>query len=339
MSAPYQLFKPLAPTIEAALRASIDRFGVLVPVVKDQHGNILDGHQRARLADEIGVKYPVNIVEVADEEEALEIARTLNEDRRAMPKQERLPVVQALREEGHSLRAIAGAVGVDQRTVQRDLSTAAPAAVPDRVKSLDGKSRPSRKEPKLPSQDVLAQAREIDSGYQLTAPKETKPWQPIYLSESNEWYTPAEYIQSAREVMGGIEIDPASNARANEIIRAQRYFTADDSGIEHEWPGRVWLNPPWGRMQGAFVSHLIMQFEAQITTQAIVLVNAHSTETDWFAPLWDHILCFTDHRIDFYGGNGLGSTHGSVFVYLGPNREGFIREFDRWGYVVERVKP
>lgn len=32
MKAPYQLFKDLAPAVESALRGSIDRFGVLVPV-------------------------------------------------------------------------------------------------------------------------------------------------------------------------------------------------------------------------------------------------------------------------------------------------------------------
>ena len=69
--APFQLFRNLAPPIEAALRASIYRFGVLVPIAKDQHGNILDGHQRARIADELGVKYPVNIIEVADDADAL----------------------------------------------------------------------------------------------------------------------------------------------------------------------------------------------------------------------------------------------------------------------------
>lgn len=37
--APFQLFRNLAPPIEAALRASIYRFGVLVPVAKDQHGS------------------------------------------------------------------------------------------------------------------------------------------------------------------------------------------------------------------------------------------------------------------------------------------------------------
>lgn len=161
MSGPYQLFKDLSPAVESALRASIDRFGVLVPVAKDQHGNVLDGHQRARIADEVGVKYPVNIIEVADEAEALEIARTLNEDRRAMPKAERLEVVKALREDEHSIRAIAGALGVSKSQVERDLA-GVPCGTPSTTRGLDGKSYPARKEPRPPVEDTLRLAAEVN---------------------------------------------------------------------------------------------------------------------------------------------------------------------------------
>jgi site-specific DNA-methyltransferase (adenine-specific) len=147
-STPFQLYADLEPATEAALRASIIRFGVLVPVAKDQHGNILDGHQRARITADLGLAYPVNTIMVADEDEGREIARTLNEDRRAMPKEQRLPVVRALREEGHSLPAIAGALGVSHTQVARDLATCTDVQVPDRITGLDGKSRPARREAK-----------------------------------------------------------------------------------------------------------------------------------------------------------------------------------------------
>jgi hypothetical protein len=218
-----------------------------------------------------------------------------------------------LREQGHSLRAIAGAVGVGEATIRRDLEIAPPDAIPDRVIRQGGGTYPAHREP-LPA------------------------WQNIHQSKSNEWYTPPEYIASVRAVMGGIDVDPASNLSANEIIGAAVYYTTETDGLASDWPGRVYLNPPWGGRQAEFISRLLDQFSRGITEQALVLVNAHATETTWFAPLWDHTLCFTNHRINFYGGDGSGSTHGSVFVYLGDQADVFVREFDKWGFVVKRVR-
>lgn len=148
MTAPFQLFDALPAHIEDALRASIERFGVLVPVVKDQHGNIIDGHHRSRIADQLGVKYRVDVVQVADEDEAREIARTLNSDRRQLTEDQRREVVRVLREQGHSVRAIAAALKVGKSTVDRDvaeLSRAGQLEQPDRAVGLDGKSRPAKR--------------------------------------------------------------------------------------------------------------------------------------------------------------------------------------------------
>jgi site-specific DNA-methyltransferase (adenine-specific) len=148
-----QLFDALSTPIEDALRASIRRFGVLVPVARDQHGRIIDGHHRVRLADEEGVNCPEVVITVADDDEAREIARTLNADRRQLTEEQRRAVVADLRRGGHSERAIAGALGVSQATVHRDIGRATDSGEsvqPDRVRSLDGKSRPavqSRRDP------------------------------------------------------------------------------------------------------------------------------------------------------------------------------------------------
>lgn len=53
------------------------------------------------------------------------------------------PVVTALREEGHSLRAIAGAVGVTQTQVARDLAGVT-EVTPQESRGLDGKTRKAR---------------------------------------------------------------------------------------------------------------------------------------------------------------------------------------------------
>ena len=161
----------------------------------------------------------------------------------------------------------------------------------------------------------------------------------IQQSNSNEWYTPAKYIEAARRVMGSIDVDPASNPVANEVIKAAEYYTIETNGLDKPWPGNVWLNPPYGKLSGHFVEILIDQFSQGITRQAVVLVNSHATETGWFAPLWNYLLCFTDHRIDFYSLTGAknGSTHGSVFAYLGDRQRAFYDEFKEFGHVAKLV--
>lgn len=160
----------------------------------------------------------------------------------------------------------------------------------------------------------------------------------VTQSLTNEWYTPGEYIEAARRVMGDIDLDPASCAEANATVRAAQFYSETDPGLGHEWKGRVWLNPPYGRLAGEFVVNLAREYDAGHVTAAVTLVNAHCTDTSWFRPLWDHALCFTYGRLNFGAGTAKrgGSTHGSVFAYLGPDPAAFAAEFAQYGAIVRR---
>jgi hypothetical protein len=159
--------------------------------------------------------------------------------------------------------------------------------------------------------------------------------QRMQSSESNEWWTPEPYITAARAVLGGIDLDPASCARANETVQAARYCSVADDGLKQEWKGRVWLNPPYGGKAGAFVTKLADSVQAGDVTAAVCLVSSHSTDTAWFRPLWDALLCFTYGRIHF-NGPGDAATHGSVLAYFGPDRQAFADEFAGFGAVMTR---
>lgn len=69
-----------------------------------------------------------------------------------------------------------------------------------------------------------------------------------HSSASNSHYTPPEIVAAARATLGGtIDLDPASCEKANAIVGAGRYFSAEDNGFTKAWWGRVLLNPPGGR--------------------------------------------------------------------------------------------
>ncbi len=89
----------------------------------------------------------------------------------------------------------------------------------------------------------------------------------------------------------------SSCKRANKTVQAKTFYTAKDDSLHQPWAGRLWLNPPYGRLAGEFIQRLVLEYEAGEITAAIALANAHCTDTDWFQPLWNYALCFTDHRI------------------------------------------
>lgn len=191
---------------------------------------------------------------------------------------------------------------------------------------------------KYTPEKIRAIAAEATDKGETISRKQLLNGQSVQQSQTNEWYTPSRYLAAARRVLGAIDLDPASNPQANQTVKAATFFTEQDDGLGHEWSGRVWLNPPYGRLAGDFVERLVKEHEAGNVTAAITLVNAHCTDTKWFQGLWDHTLCFTDHRIDFEAGTvgRSGSTHGSVFAYLGPDPAVFAKHFTEFGAVVRR---
>lgn len=155
--------------------------------------------------------------------------------------------------------------------------------------------------------------------------------------DSDEWYTPAEYIEAARAVMGDIDLDPATCAAAQDVIQAGAFFTKEDDGLTQPWHGRVWLNPPYSAslVQG-FVDKLCAEYNAGRLTEAVVLVN-NATDTAWFHSLLARFpACVLRRRVPFWrpGFSGGGARQGQVIFYLGPNADRFRGVFSSFGVVV-----
>jgi phage N-6-adenine-methyltransferase len=156
-----------------------------------------------------------------------------------------------------------------------------------------------------------------------------------------ERYTPKLYIDKAREVLGEIDLDPATSKYAQKTVGATEYFTADDDGLERDWKGRVWLNPPYHReLAPKFINKLVAELVAGRVTEAIMLTN-NSTDTEWFRTAADACdrICFTTGRIHFEvpDAESVLPTQGQAFFYFGTKTKEFVKVFKSVGWCVRPI--
>lgn len=164
----------------------------------------------------------------------------------------------------------------------------------------------------------------------------------VHVSDdSYEWYTPAEYIEAARALMGAIDLDPASCETAQGIVKAAKFYSKAEDGLQQSWAGRVWLNPPYSAvLVRAFVDKLCQEHQAGAVSEALLITN-NATDTQWFQELLaHHPVCFTRGRVRFWGPDRElpGPRQGQAVFYLGGNLAGFLEIFARFGMIATSLK-
>ena len=152
-----------------------------------------------------------------------------------------------------------------------------------------------------------------------------------------EWYTPPEFIEAARLVLGGIDLDPASSKVAQRTVKASEFYTVDDDGLSKEWAGNVWMNPPYAAgLVDQFAEKLVLHHTEGDVPMAIMLVN-NSTDTGWFQTVAKvaTAICFPNGRIKFHDENGDpkgAPLQGQAILYLGSEPHSFVRTFGEFGF-------
>lgn len=154
-------------------------------------------------------------------------------------------------------------------------------------------------------------------------------------SGNQEHYTPRRFTDSARYVMGSIDLDPASNEIANEWIDASTYYTIENQGLDKEWSGNVWMNPPYN---SSSLKPLVDKLLSENINQAIVLTNNNTdTRAGQLLLRWASAICLVQGRIRFITQDGVESKksplQGQIIYYKGSNTGNFKEEFSQYGTV------
>jgi phage N-6-adenine-methyltransferase len=157
--------------------------------------------------------------------------------------------------------------------------------------------------------------------------------------DGDEHWTPADYIDLVREVLGSIDLDPATSLKAQETVVAQQFYTKQDDGLSKEWAGRVFLNPPYSD-PAPFVEKLLEALGTGAVPEAIVLTN-NTTDTTWAQSLLEAsaAVCFTRGRIAFDRPDSKankGTRQGQIFFYLGNDADSFIAAFEEFNFDADK---
>lgn len=157
---------------------------------------------------------------------------------------------------------------------------------------------------------------------------------------SDEAYTPPWLVEAARSVLGAIDLDPASCARAQTIVGAATWYSEADNGLAQRWRGRMWLNPPFSKPVGSlpWVEKALTHWRAGDVSAALLLVRGEPG-TDYNRLLgWSPALMCMLKRVDFWPqridkktGRPASPDFGVLLWYLGTDLAGFRAVFDRYG--------
>lgn len=190
----YQLFDRLRDEDYAALKADIEKRGIMIPVEKDSDGNILDGHHRAEIADELGIDCPVKVRKFKTEAEKREHVIKINMARRHLePYEWGLAFKRLLEERGvvrgkggdrkskatialDSVESLATELGVPERTAKHRLSQA------DKFETFPKKTRDAVRNREIKLSDAIRDTKKVAlvANLESVASKQVKEAQGVY---------------------------------------------------------------------------------------------------------------------------------------------------------------
>lgn len=127
-----------------------------------------------------------------------------------------------------------------------------------------------------------------------------------------------------------------------ENAKCKNYFSPEKNGLNQEWNGTVWMNPPYGRLIKDWTKKA---YDSYIEGATVVCLLPARTDTQWFQR---HCLGgeirFIEGRIKFVDINGNGNRPApfpSIIVVLKPkiikNEQGGVKMLDKVMYTLEEI--
>jgi ParB family chromosome partitioning protein len=332
--------------------------GLLEPIWLHPDGGIIDGRNRYRACNKMGVALKFRTWN--GKGSLIDFILSLNLHRRHLTSGQR--AVLALEVEPfyaeENAKIYAKTVGRPKKDsneksvekippIKEKSRDQAARAVGTNGRYVSDAKRLKRDAPKVFEQVKLGEISIVDAkkkAFETNTPNIKQPMQVLVSHKELDYYTPSKYIETARTVLGAIDLDPASSAIANERVNAEMFFTQDDNGLDRDWWGNVWLNPPYSKSEGksnqeTWAKKLIDEYQSGRVKAAILLSKA-AFGYNWFEKLFrDWPVCLSTERIAFIKPDGTTdgmAKHSTAFFYFGCKLDEFIEIFKEWGCIIDQ---
>ncbi|MBI1725378.1 MAG: N-6 DNA methylase [Candidatus Tectomicrobia bacterium] len=164
---------------------------------------------------------------------------------------------------------------------------------------------------------------------------------------SQDWCTPAKYVQAVRDCFGGeIALDPCSNRHS--IVRATVEYTLPTrDGLREPWGfPTIYVNPPYGadRERGTTIKDWMRRCAEAFKkhhSEVLALVPVATNTAHWKYYVWGAATgaaFLYDTRLRFLVNGqdgGKGAPMSCATVYWGEHYDRFAEVFIRFGAVVD----
>lgn len=97
----------------------------------------------------------------------------------------------------------------------------------------------------------------------------------LFTSTTDLWETPQDFFDSLNSEFN-FETDVYA---LPENAKCETYYSPDDNGLNQEWRGTCWMNPPYGRKIGEWVKKA---YESSLNGATVVCLLPARTDTAWW---------------------------------------------------------
>ena len=138
----------------------------------------------------------------------------------------------------------------------------------------------------------------------------------MFSSETDEWATPQDFFDKL-DAEFGFQTDVCAT---KENAKCQKYFTKAEDGLNKNWGGICWMNPPYGRAIGKWVKKA---WESARDGATVVCLLPARTDTAWW-----HDYCmrgdirFVRGRLKFGGCKNAAPFPSAIVIFKPQEKTG-----------------